>query len=304
MFGHSKFMFNRGPLSMCYELGGGGTAGGGTTGGTSGTSGGGLAGGSGFQVVDGQDTGEGSGEQHPDAGGDDNTLRYTKKDVETMIQGRVKAEQSKLDKAYADTPHLRNLATRLQETTGLKVSEIMQRIDVYDRQQKDQRAVQMGLSPAVASEITSAREDAALSRQEIAEMRLDREEEKLLSDPKFVGYTGLKDDIRTLAKEKGIPLKQAYAALTFDNPQINSQRERENEARLSANQQQRQTHGTVQFDASKSGTRLKYTAEQEAAAKVFGLSVEDYLISDASTDIDVYRRLNSEKNERLKGGKK
>ena len=295
MFGHASFMFKKNPPFTCFID---------ATGGDLGAGGDSASGSVGFQVTDnGPESGVTQGQDgHSDAGDDDDSKPlYTKRDVETMIRGRLEAERAKLEKQYADAPVLRSLAERLQRTTGMTADQIIARIDQYMQAESARR---MGLSPQVADEIYSARSLAEQNRLETLNLRMDLEERDILNDPYFVGYNEIRDKVREMSLKTGMSLKKAYAALTVGDPKIEAQRQREAEARLQHSIRQKAGRGTVAGDSPKGGQKLEYTPEQETAAKIFGMDIEEYLISEKSRDIDEYRYLMAQRNEKLKGGKK
>ena len=285
--------FFKGPSHICYvEEGDGGTGGSG-------------GGGVGFKVADDDDgatpdeggspTGDtGGAGGDPDAGGDDDgdddTPRYTKKDVSRMIQGRLQ------DDKYRKT------LERIAQRAGVSVDELVNRLDTLEQQKRNEQiekaAERAGVNPAVLRLLMNTHlELQGLKRsQQLAAMR---------NNPKdFPGLDKIEDKVIDKAHELNIPYTDAYWIVA--GPTRINQAVKEAEHRAANNRQKLAGKDRVQGDtSSQMGVQEREIPDEvKRMARMAGMrtpeEIEEYYDAMQSENIDDYRERKAKRASRRK----
>lgn len=162
--------------------------------------------------------------------------------------------------------------------------------------------VDESIAKSLAAAIDKKQSNSNKIEQELASMRFKLELSEKSKENKFNDIMDYEDDIKDLV-DKGLSVEQAYYALNYDKQKSNntkSEIERKVEAKMQNNQARKEILGNINSSAgaiSNSESKPKASAAEIAAARMAGISVNDYLAAKNADSIKQYNDYNKRKTK-------
>ena len=165
-----------------------------------------------------------------------------------------------------------------------------------------ENGVDESIAKSIAAAIDEKQSDSNKVEQELATMRFKLELSEKSKDSNFSDIMDYEDDIKDLV-DKGLSVEQAYYALNYDKKKTNntkSEIERKVEAKMQNNQARKEILGNINSNvgaASNSESKPKASAAEIAAARLAGISINDYLAAKNADSIKQYNDYNKRKTK-------
>lgn len=162
--------------------------------------------------------------------------------------------------------------------------------------------VDESIAKSLAAAIDKKQSNSNKIEQELASMRFKLELSEKSKENEFNDIMDYEDDIKDLV-DKGLSVEQAYYALNYDKKKSNntkSEIERKVEAKMQNNQVRKEILGNINSSAgaiSNSESKPKASAAEIAAARMAGISVNDYLAAKNADSIKQYNDYNKRKTK-------
>ena len=170
-----------------------------------------------------------------------------------------------------------------------------------------EKLVEDGVDESIAKSIAAAIDEKQSNsnkvEQDLAAMRFKLELSEKSKENEFNDIMEYEDDIKEFV-DKGLSIEQAYYALNYNKKKDNntkSEIERKVEAKMQNNQARKEILGNINSNAggatSNPGNEPKASAIEIAAAKMAGISVNDYLAAKNADSIKQYNDYNKRKTK-------
>ena len=165
-----------------------------------------------------------------------------------------------------------------------------------------ENGVDASIAKSIAEAIDKKQSDSNKVEKELAAMRFKLELSEKSKDSNFSDIMDYEDEVKELV-DKGLTIEKAYYALNYDKKQTvntRSEIERKVEAKMQNNQARKEILGNIN---SNSGTvsnlesKPKATATEIAAARMAGISINDYLAAKNADSIKQYNDYNKRKTK-------
>lgn len=167
--------------------------------------------------------------------------------------------------------------------------------------------VESGVDESIAKSIAAAIDKKQINsnkvEQKLEAMRFKLELSEKSKESNFSDIMDYEDEVKELV-DKGLTIEQAYYALNYDKKKTvntKSEIERKVEAKMQNNQARKEILGNINSNAggavSNSENTPKATATEIAAAKMAGISINDYLAAKNADSIKQYNDYNKRKTK-------
>jgi len=215
-----------------------------------------------------------------------NPRTFTQEEVQAAIRGRLAEEQKK----YQNYDTYKGLVERISTLTGQTPEAIAVQLEQIETQRRIQQQQQQGISPEIARQLESTQRESQQTREQLLETQYNLEEERLVRDALYAPLKEeeIKKSVREFAKKNNMTLEQAFWAT--QGPTRAKQMQTEIEQRVSTSLREKMARGGVLTDDADDGGAGSLTPEQRAAARLMGLSEEEYKASLDSPDLESYRK--------------
>lgn len=163
--------------------------------------------------------------------------------------------------------------------------------------------VDESIAKSIASAIDKKQTNSNKVEQELADMKFKLELSEKSKESNFSDIMDYEDEVKDLV-DKGLTIEQAYYALNYDKKKTvntKSEIERKVEAKMQNNQARKEILGNINSNAggavSNSENTPKATATEIAAARMAGISINDYLAAKNADSIKQYNDYNKRKTK-------
>lgn len=207
-----------------------------------------------------------------------------------------------------------NAERRARKEAERKNKELEARIAALEEAAKtrakttEEQLIESGIDENVAKSIANAIENRQSSsnnkfEKELSDMKFKLELSELSKEEEFNDIMDYEEDIKDLV-DKGLNVEQAYYALNYKKEKNNNTKteiERKVEAKLQNNQARKNILGNINSGAgtalNASASKPKASAAEIAAARMAGMSINDYLAAKNSDSIKQYNEYNNRKTK-------
>lgn len=232
----------------------------------------------------------------PDVKANDDAGENNTSETNTVPTVKVDEEKESLKKGINAERKARKEAEKKAKELELRIAALEQAGKSQEKTTLDEliaNGVEENIAKSIASAIDKKQEGSKKFEQELSDMKLKYELSEKSKDSNFADIMDYEEDIRDLTN-KGLSIEQAYYALSYNNPSINtrSEIEKEVEVKLQNNQARKEILGNVGSNAGgvsvTNNNKPKATANEIAMAKLAGMDINDYLAAKEASSIKQY----------------
>ena len=225
--------------------------------------------------------------------------------TETNTDDNVDEEKEALKRDINKERKARKEAVKKNKELEARIAALEEATKATNKSTLDElieNGVDEGIAKSIAAAIDKKQSNSNKVEQELAAMRFKLELSEKSKEDEFNDILDFEDDIKDLV-DKGLNIEQAYYALNYDKKKTNntkSEIERKVEAKMQNNQARKEILGNINSNAggvSNSDNKPKATATEIAAAKMAGISINDYLAAKNADSIKQYNDYNKRKTK-------
>lgn len=224
----------------------------------------------------------------------DETIEEVDEEKESLKRG-VNKERKARKEAEKKNKELEARIAALEEAakTQTKTTE----------EQLIESGVDENIAKSIASAIDKKQTSSGKLEKELSDMKFKLELSEKSKEEEFSDIMDYEDDIKELV-DKGLNVEQAYYALNYNKEKNNNTKteiERKVEAKMQNNQARKNILGNINSGAgsavNNSSAKPKATAAEIAAARMAGISINDYLAAKNANSIKQYNDYNNKKTK-------
>ena len=227
--------------------------------------------------------------------------------VKTNTDSDVDEEKEALKRGVNKERKARKEAEKKNRELEARIAALEEAANKTPNKTTRERLVESGVDETIAKSIAGAidakQSDSNKIEQELSAMKFRLELSEKSKDSNFSDIMDYEDDIKELV-DKGLNVEQAYYALNYDKKKtINtkSEIERKVEAKIQNNQVRKEILGNINSNAGGVASDLdnkpKATATEIAAARMAGISINDYLAAKNADSIKQYNDYSKRKTK-------
>ena len=227
---------------------------------------------------------------------EENAEEVSEKDNNSEVKPTEDKQKEELQKGVNYERKLRKEAERKNKELEARILALENANKTPSKTTLDElieNGVDENIAKSIASAIDKKQEGSKKFEQELSDMKLKYELSEKSKDSNFADIMDYEEDIKDLTS-KGLSIEQAYYALSYKKPSINtkSEIEKEVEVKLQNNQARKEILGNVNSNAggvaTNSSNKPKATANEIAMARLAGMDINDYLAAKDAESIKQY----------------
>ena len=236
---------------------------------------------------------------------DNNTVTETPENEENDTARQDDEDRESLKRGLNKERALRKAAEKKNKEFEARL-EALEKVSKGEEKTTLDTLIESGVDESIAKSLAAAidkkQSNSNKIERELASMKFKLELSEKSKENEFNDIMDYEDDIKDLV-DKGLSVEQAYYALNYDKKKSNntkSEIERKVEAKMQNNQARKEILGNINSSAgaiSNSESKPKASAAEIAAARMAGISVNDYLAAKNADSIKQYNDYNKRKTK-------